>query len=211
MQNIINGGIYEVDLHGLHDSEFFGNHPCLIIQNLVEREIYYIIPLTTYTSERWENLRKFYCCRIKSTNSIARMDKMQVRHDSCIPHRWFSKYKILYPNPDELNSVYKKMLEYFTLSMEKSQNGYRKYYEHYNNFIKICDRFFNQFQFDNFSIFHMNFTKSDLIATCDINLAKFITFDDIQGVFRNYFDYHNLVVRYNEITNKIIITVKING
>lgn len=209
MIDIANGGVYQVDLHGLNDSEFTGNHPCLVVQSLKEKEMYYIIPLTTYTEERWKKLRKYYCCRVLSTNSIARMDKMQVRHKSFIPHKWVDSYHVLYPTPDELDAVYKKMIAYISLSMNKSYNECKKYYKSIEEFRKICNRFFGEYQFDDFGIFNISFNSTALVGTCDLNLASHITFDDVSDVFRKYFDYRNLTVRFNKDTNKIIITVKL--
>lgn len=126
MRTIINGGIYQVDLKGYHDAEFNANHPSMIIQNLKEPDMFYIIPLTTYDREKWEKLRKYYCCRIESTNSIARIDKMQVRHISSIPKRWFSGGKVLFPTPDELNLISTKLTEYVDLSVQRMQKEYKK-------------------------------------------------------------------------------------
>lgn len=210
MQTIVNGGIYQADLKGTFDAEFSGNHPSVIIQNLKEPDIFYIIPLTTYDKKKWEKLRKNYCCRIESTNSIARIDKMQVRHKSSIPKRWFSAGRVLYPTPDELNFVSTKLIEYVNLSAQRMQKEYKKHYDNYTEFQKTCDLFFKEYQFSNFSVFNLNFTENSLIATCDIELAKELSYDDLNSTFREYFEYKNMVVRFDNGTKKIIITVKLN-
>jgi hypothetical protein len=209
MQEIINGGVYQVDLKGSNDSEFNSNHPSLILKNLKEPEMFYIIPLTTYTKERWNKLKKYFCCRIESTNSIARIDKMQVRHKSYIPNRWFSNYKILYPTPEEINKVYDKLIDYISLAVDDCKKQYEKYFINYNDFKIKCDDFFEKFNFNNYSTFKLNFTVNALIATCDLNLAKELTFEDLKEIFKEYFDSKNLVVRFDRQSKKIIITVKL--
>lgn len=89
MQHIINGGIYRVVFDGKHDSEFTGEHPALILRTLKEDEIYIVVPLTSYTKQKMDKIKeKGYGYHIKSTNSIARIDKFQVLHNSSIKNRW---------------------------------------------------------------------------------------------------------------------------
>ena len=209
MRKIVNGGIYQVEFDGSHDSEFNAKHPALILQNLKEEEIFYIIPLTTYTKEKWNKLRKYYCSRIISTNSIARIDKIQVRHISSIPNRWFSSYRVLYPSPEELENVYKKMSEYISLSILKGKEEYEKYYKNHIEFKTNCDKFFKDYEFDDYLMFNLSFTSNALIITCDLNMAKELTFEDIRDIFREYFNSDNLIVRFKKDIKKIIITVKL--
>ena len=64
MKEYLNCGVYEVDLKGETDASFKGAQPFIIIQKLTEPTFYFIIPLTTYTKEKWEKLRKYGCCTL---------------------------------------------------------------------------------------------------------------------------------------------------
>ena len=210
MDRCINGGIYEVDLGGCHDSEFTGEHPSVIIRNLKESEMYYVIPLTSYTKERWDELRKKYCCRIISTNSIARVDKFQVSHESLIPHRYFADYRILHITPDELNAVNLALKKYIGFSIDISEKEYKDYYESYTNFDKHCNRFFNELEFDDFSVFKMGFNQDGIIITCDLSLSGNLVFEDIKDVVYLYSERKSTHVRYNTNSKKIIISLDSN-
>ena len=77
-------GLYDIDLHGKTYAEFDGEHPTMIIQTKKEPKIYMVIPFTSYEPNRWEKLKKKMCCRVESTNSIARIDKIKIINDSDI-------------------------------------------------------------------------------------------------------------------------------
>ena len=126
MKSIINSGIYAVDLKGTNDAEFKGIHPSLIMQSIKNKEMYYVIPLTTYSKYKWKKLRKFLCCRIVSINSIARIDKVQIIHKDRIPKRWMEGETLLVPTPNEILTVYNRLLEYTKLSTKKSIEEYNK-------------------------------------------------------------------------------------
>ena len=57
IQRYVNGGIYSIEFRG-SAPEFNGIHPAIIIRTLKETDLYVVIPLTTYTSERWEKTKK---------------------------------------------------------------------------------------------------------------------------------------------------------
>ena len=119
MNEYLNCGVYEVDLKGTTDASFKGAHPSIIIRKLTEPTFYFIIPLTTYTKEKWDKLRKFGCCKIDSTNSIARIDKMQIREELDIPKRYIQKGRHIVPTYDEMSRVMDKTKQYFNLSLDK--------------------------------------------------------------------------------------------
>lgn len=131
MKYIINSGIYSVDFKGTNNAEFDGNHPALILKSVKNTEMYYVIPLTTYTKERWKKYRKLLCCRIVSIGSIARIDKMLIMHKSKIPKRWVKNDNLLIPTPNEIATVYNRVFEYLSLSINTSLEGYKKFYKNY--------------------------------------------------------------------------------
>lgn len=204
MIEVINGGVYQVDLQGSHDAEFCGKHPSIILRNLKEYEMYYIIPLTTFEEEKWKRVRKNLCCRIKSTNSIARIDKMQVRHKDSIPNRWFSSNKILYPTVDEIKEVYDHLEKYLSLSIEKSKKEYQKHYENYKEFKQLCSDFFTAY---NFSQFSLEFQEKQLIAKCDLALVRDLTLDDIKDTIKEHIFYRNFSVKYDKNSKLLIIII----
>lgn len=215
MKYKINGGVYEVDLKGTNDSEFMGSHPSLIIESIKNKDMYYIIPLTTYTKERWEKYRKNLCCRILSSNSIARIDKIQIRHKSKIPKRWLEKNSLIIIEPTELKNVYDHAEKYFKLSIDNSINEYSKYYNNYIEFSNKCNEVFKKFNFGN-NIFNINFTEKDVICTCDIKEISKLTFDDAKRIIWSIFDRSNVKMSYDKsllyinilITDKSILTFK---
>ena len=49
MKYRIDSGIYAVDLEGTNDAEFNGQHPSIVIKSIKNEDMFYVIPLTTYT------------------------------------------------------------------------------------------------------------------------------------------------------------------
>ena len=131
MKYIINSGVYSVDFKGTNNAEFNGTHPALILKSVKNEDMYYVIPLTTYTKERWKKYRKLLCCRIISINSIARIDKILVMHKTKIPKRWLEDEGLLVPTPNEIATVYNRVTEYLSLSIATSLEDYKKFYKNY--------------------------------------------------------------------------------
>ncbi len=140
MIKFVNGGIYQVNLNGKSGAEFNGEHPSMIIQTPSEKDMYYIIPLTTYTKERWEKNKKKFACRIKSTGSIALIDKLQVRNSNFIKGKSistnFNPPLLLIPTPDEIAAVTQKLCSYITKAVKNACVSYTEYYEAYRAFEK---------------------------------------------------------------------------
>lgn len=65
-----------------------------------------------------EKYRKLLCCRIVSINSIARIDKILILHKDKIPKRWLENDGLLIPTPNEIRTVYNRVCEYISLSIE---------------------------------------------------------------------------------------------
>ena len=115
MKDIITGGVYAVDLHGTESYEFKGVHPALIVRMLKEEEMYYVVPLTTYTKERWDKCkRKGFGTRIISTNSIARVDKMNIVSKKQVQGRYYNAGHLVILTENEIESVLVRVEEYIS-------------------------------------------------------------------------------------------------
>lgn len=208
----VNGGIYGIDLKGNLDCEFDGVHPSIIIQNLKEKEMYYIIPLTTYTKDRWEKLRRAYCCKIESTNSIARVDKMQIRHLSCIPDKYFSKGKLLIPTPEEIENVYEHLLKYIQFSLELSKRDYFKFVEQYINVYEHFEDLFNKnlisFSENAFIKININNEVEEIKITSDLTNYSNLSFTDIKYLVWSFIGKKGVHIKYDKKTNILIILIE---
>lgn len=185
MKSIINAGVYQVDLQGSLDSEFCGRHPSIIVRTLYEENIYYIIPLTTYTKEKWERLRRYGCCKILSVNSIARIDKIQIRNKTNIPKRWLKEYKLIIPTYEETINVFRKMRESFTLAFDKCEKEYMKYNTQYNDFSDNCCKLFNGL------LHESGFVTDNIdsgIFTYPLSCVNFLSFEDVKNILYQYID-----------------------
>lgn len=140
MVEYVNGGVYEVEFHGQTPSEFDGNHPAIIIRTRKEDDIYFLIPLTTFTEDRWKEDKKHFACRLISTNSIAVISKFQVSHKREIKAKNITKQtnRVMVITPDELNSVTEKVLTYAKVSIDEAKKEYEKYFKQYQEFERIC-------------------------------------------------------------------------
>jgi len=205
MKKIINSGIYEFDFQSNNDAEFFGNHPTLILKSIKNKEMFYIFPLTTYTEERWEQYRKNYCCRITTTNSIVRIDKVKVLHRLEIRNRWIKNDLFIIPKPEEIEAVYRKYLEYIEFSTNASIKDYQKYYKCYNNFFKSLYDIYENYQFTEY--FTVNTAKSSI--TFSANLVYHLTFDDVKHIAYSIFGKENISIICDK--NKNIITLMIRN
>lgn len=121
---IVNTALYNVDLEGEDFGEFGGEHPTLVIRTKMEKDMYIAIPFTTYTKDRWEKMKQYMCCRVKSTNSIARIDKIEVITVDKIKNRWRENGKLLIPTKEDLDTVVNKAMAYFQASFSM---GIREY------------------------------------------------------------------------------------
>lgn len=199
--------IYEVDLKGTTDSSFKGPHPSIIIQTLKEPTVFYIIPLTSYTKEKWEKLRKFNCCKIDSVNSIARIDKMQIRESVDIPKRYFKEGKTIVPTADELCNVLEKAKQYFYLSSEKALKHYKKYYTEYVLFESEWKKFLlsNSIQDTHFTL-----TKSDsgLLLEYPSKTIKNLPIEDIRSILKNSVYFFKITYTKDKEKMQIILSQK---
>jgi hypothetical protein len=186
MQWFVNGGIYDIDLDGKSNSEFCYSHPSIIIQSRKEKDMYFIIPLTSYNKNNWENDKKNFCCRILSTNSIALIDKVQVRHKRSIRAKFLTKQnqKMMIITPHELNRVLTKLVMYIKASTDQTQKEYKEYYRQYTLFDKQCQTFFSAVPFRSTDFFEFDDSLSTVSFSC-IEIDK-LHIKDIVQTIKNY-------------------------
>lgn len=203
MKYIINSGIYDINWDGQNEAEFIGNHPTLILKSIKNKQMYYVFPLTTYTAERWEKYRKLNCCRITSTNSIVRIDKVKVLHRLQIKNRWIKNDMFIIPTPEEVSVVYQKYIEYITTCVDSSVTDYRKYHENYNKLLKMLYESFVEYNFSD----DLTFKFDDNIIEFSLNLASKLTFDDIKHIIFSILGKENVSVTYNK--EKLVVTITV--
>lgn len=213
MKNTINSGIYNIDLHGTNDSEFYGNHPTLILKSVKNHEMYYVFPLTTYTIEKWKSCRKRGCCRITTTNSIVRIDKVKILHRLEIQSRWIKDNSFIIPKPEEIDVVYKKYKEYIDLSIDVSVKEYKKYYDNYNYFVEILYKnFYEGIITGDFIIDFKN-----RIIVFNSLLVYHLTYDDVKHIIYSFIkkeyitiepDKKNNLVKIHIVNDHFLLTLK---
>ncbi len=180
MKDIITGGVYAVDLHGTESYEFKGVHPALIVRMLKEEEMYYVVPLTTYTKERWDKCkRKGFGTRIISTNSIARVDKMNIVSKKQVQGRYYNAGHLVILTENEIESVLVRVEEYISLTNDKSNKEYRKFVTQRANFEKSMDILMEK-QFDEF-LYPINI-KSDMSFCYPCTELSYISNADIKDI-----------------------------
>lgn len=196
MKQYLNCGVYEVDLKGTTDASFKGPHPSVIIRKLTEPTFYFIIPLTTYTKEKWDKLRKFGCCKIESTGSIARIDKMQIREEIDIPKRYVQQGKYIVPTDREMLSLLEKAKNYFVLSVDKASRGYQKFYAEHMAFSEDWKTFLSSMSVEKtgFSIV----SADPLELSYPLNKIKNLTFEEITNILKNSIFYFKLAYDKDE-------------
>ncbi len=206
MQWFVNGGIYDIDLDGKSKSEFCGSHPSIIIQNRKEKDMYFIIPLTSFNRENWKNDKKNFCCRILSTNSIALIDKVQVRHKRHIGVKFLSKQSqdMMVITPHELNRVLTKLVGYIKASTDQAQKEYREYYRQYAWFDKQCQTFFSAVPFRSTDFFEYDDSLSTVSFSC-IEIDKLHKKDIVQTIKNHLKEPYEIDFTNNNTFCKIVI------
>lgn len=182
MQDIVNGAIYAVDLEGTEAYEFSGVHPTIIIRTLKEQDVYWVIPLTTYSKDKWEKCkRKGFGCRIMTTNSIARVDKIKIISKKQIKKPYYSNKSILYASAEELASVIDKTNQYLNLSGTKTLKEFNKFLEQKEEYRKIIDDLFkNKIRDDSILTEYIN---NSVIITHSKSLVSFLNINDVMNIF----------------------------
>lgn len=202
-------GLYDIDLHGETYAEFGGEHPTMIIQTKKEPKMYIVIPFTSYNPERWKKLKKKMCCRVESTNSIARIDKIKIINDTDITKRWLDteEKRLLVPSKEDVDKVLKKALAYIQSSFDQSYSSYLKYLEEREIFEEQINKTFNEFGFGN-SIFSFDFSnESTTKISFSMNHVKTLAMIDIQDLLNKIFNRRKYNIKINDSIKNIVITV----
>lgn len=203
-------GLYDIDLRGETSAEFDGEHPTMIIQTKKEPNIFIVIPFTSYDPERWKKLKKKMCCRVESTNSIARIDRIKIINDSDINKRWISTEtkSLLIPNKEDVDKVLKKALAYINSSFNESYTSYLKYLKERDIFNDCVKNTFIEFDFKN-AIFSFDFTNEDkTLITFSMDFVKTLAMIDLQDIFNKVFSRRNFIIKIDDKTKHIVMTVK---
>lgn len=203
MKDIITGGVYAVDLHGTESYEFKGVHPALVVRMLKEEKMYYIVPLTTYTKERWEKCkRKGFGTRIISTNSIARVDKMNIVSEKQVQGRYYNAGHLVIPTEEEIKAVLKRVEEYILLTDDKSNREYSKFVIQRSKFEKDMDMIIDK----NYEEFPYTITfESNMSIFYPCSELSFISNADIKDIIRIKFNTLAVVICKQGINMKISI------
>ncbi|MCC2249008.1 type II toxin-antitoxin system PemK/MazF family toxin [Virgibacillus sp. AGTR] len=206
MQNKINGGIYRVNLNGSSPAEFTGDHPTLVIRTLKEDDIYLVVPLTTYTKEKMEKAkRKGFPHHIKSTNSIARIDKMQIVHKRNIKNRWKDNNVNLKIKKHELENVNVKVNNYIALSSGKTEKEYNKYIDQYDKTFKDFKDLYEGKAIEE-NMFNQQKDKEYICIECKRKAVHWLSFDDLIDISQQFYTSHNVEIQFS----KGIISINIH-
>ena len=192
MKKVINGCIYAIDLGGTEEYEFKGVHPAMVVRMLKEEKMYYVVPLTTYTKERWEKCkRQGFGCRIVSTNSIARGDKINIVTEKQIHSRYYNSEKLVCAEPAEIEKVILRVEEYFKLSNQKGLNEYKKFYSDKKVFENKMYQFWIDNKFDDV-YYNVKIEKGSIELELGKDEIRNLTFNDIVQVLSELLDASKL-------------------
>ena len=192
MKKVINGCIYAIDLGGTEEYEFKGVHPAMVVRMLKEEKMYYVVPLTTYTKERWEKCkRQGFGCRIVSTNSIARVDKINIVTEKQIHSRYYNSEKLVCAEPAEIEKVILRVEEYFKLSNQKGLNEYKKFYSEKKVFENKMYQFWIDNKYDDV-YYNVKIEKGSIELELGKDEIRNLTFNDIVQVLSELLDASKL-------------------
>ena len=192
MKKVINGCIYAIDLGGTEEYEFKGVHPAMVVRMLKEEKMYYVVPLTTYTKERWEKCkRQGFGCRVVSTNSIARVDKINIVTEKQIYSRYYNSEKLVCAEPAEIEKVILRVEEYFKLSNQKGLNEYKKFYSEKKVFENKMYQFWIDNKFDDV-YYNVKIEKGSIKLELGKDEIRNLTFNDIVQVLSELLDASKL-------------------
>ena len=192
MKKVINGCIYAIDLGGTEEYEFKGVHPAMVVRMLKEEKMYYVVPLTTYTKERWEKCkRQGFGCRIVSTNSIARVVKINIVTEKQIHSRYYNSEKLVCAEPAEIEKVILRVEEYFKLSNQKGLNEYKKFYSEKKVFENKMYQFWIDNKFDDV-YYNVKIEKGSIELELGKDEIRNLTFNDIVQVLSELLDASKL-------------------
>lgn len=172
--------------------------------------MYIVIPFTSYETERWKKLKNKMCCRVESTNSIARIDRIKIINDTDISKRWIDieTKSLLIPSKQDIDKVLKKALAYIGASFDESYSSYLKYLNEREIFEENIKKTFDEYEFKG-SIFSFDFSgDSNTKISFSMNHVETMAMIDIQDFFNKIFKRKNFTVKIIDYAKTITITVK---
>lgn len=206
MKDIITGGVYAVNLHGTESYEFMGVHPALIVRMMKEDKMYYVVPLTTYTKERWEKCkRKGFGIRVLSSNSIARVDKLNIVTEKQVQGRYYSKGHVIIPTEKEVEDVLNRVEEYVLLSNGKTRKEYKKFISQRRDFEKDIDLLLTEKKFEEFMYPLM--LDNDLSFEYPSNKLSYIGSADIKDIIEKKINCSAVRICRKDSNRKITIEI----
>lgn len=203
-------GLYDIDLHGKTYAEFDGEHPTMIIQTKKEPRMYIVIPFTSYDDQKWKKYKKKMCCRVESTNSIARIDRIKIIHDSDINKRWIDIQlkSLLVPTKEDVDKVLKKALAYIEASFRESYSSYLKYLDERESFGEYVKSTFEKYEFST-SIFSFDFSdEKNAKISFPMSYVDTMAVIDLQDTFNKVFKRKNFTIKIIDSSKIVLITVK---
>lgn len=146
------------------------------------------------------------CCRSISTNSIARIDKMEIISSSKIKNRWRENGKLLIPEPEDLENVINNAMAYFKSSFSLGENEYKKVQKNTEQLTKEFEKIFD---------LHSN-EPSFISVSFEKKYANNISIQELYDIANIYFnrqkyrvsiDNKNITIIVAN-TEKILLTLK---
>lgn len=172
--------------------------------------MYIVIPFTSYEPNRWKKLKKKMCCRVESTNSIARIDRIKIINDSDITKRWIDieKKSLLVPSKEDVEKVLRKALAYIEASFNQSYSFYLNYLKEREVLEDNIKKTFIDFDFNN-SIFTFDFTEDNVTKiSFPMDYVKSMAMIDIQDFFNKIFNRRKFTVKIIDSKKLIVVSVK---
>lgn len=191
---MINGGIYAYKFKSDTDEEFKDIHPAIAIQNNKQPELYYVVPLTTYTKERWKKYKQHFACRLLSSNSIALVHRMQIVHYNYIGKRYYCNNEPLVITNDEFDKVCEKLQLLITKSVTIAKNNSLQYHNDLMIFQNALEKFLQDKTLTDDDLFIQTITQD-----C-------IELDYKNKVYKSYWQDYEHIVQTIIPNAKMIIT-----
>lgn len=184
---MINGGIYAYNFTGSTSAEFQNTHPAIVIQNNKEPELYYVIPLTSYTEDRWKRYKRCFACRILSTNSIALVYKMQIVHYKNIGKRYYNNNEPLIITDEEFDKVCEKLQALINKSVSVAKRNSSQYHTDANTFKSALQKFVETNQLSPNDLFDLSDNGTELTYKIKVHKSYWQDYEYIVNeIFSDY-------------------------
>jgi len=219
MQKYTNAALYNVDLEGKDCGEFDGEHPTLVFRTKMEKDVYIAVPFTTYTKERWEKSKKHMCCRVKSTGSIAKIDKVQIITVNKIRNRWRENGKLLIPSKEDIETIIAKVIAYYQASLLMGLHDYVSVNREFELFMQEFDDAVVGDNISKNSSISIDFSNSEFIRLIfDSCMVRQLSIQELYDISNNAFGRQNYKIFFSGknvsidvmLTSKRALTLKDN-